>query len=230
MLVIGAGPAGLVAALSAARSKARVVLVDENATLGGRAIDDASEIDGKPAKEWVQAVGARTRKPRQRAHPPPHDRLWQLRRRHLRRQSNASAITSTRHPRGVPRQRVWRIVAKQTVLASGATERPLVFGSNDRPGVMLAGAVRTYINRFGVLPGRRVIVFTNNDYGATTATDLKRAGAEVVAIVDTRRQPSDVVKRIAGEAQTRLISGGVVAGALGRHTRYGRRRPHQLWR
>jgi glycine cleavage system aminomethyltransferase T len=93
-----------------------------------------------------------------------------------------------------------------------------VFGNNDRPGVMLAGAVRTYINRFGVVPGRRVIVFTNNDYGATTVADLKRAGADIVALVDTRSQSSEMTKRLAGEAQTRLISGGVVVGALGRHS------------
>ena len=86
--------------------------------------------------------------------------------------------------RGKPRQRLWRIVAKQAVLAAGATERPVVFGGNDRPGVMLAGAVRTYINRYGVVPGRGAVVFANNDYAATTASELKRAGAEVVAIVD----------------------------------------------
>ena len=78
------------------------------------------------------------------------------------------------------------------MLASGATERPIVFGDNDRPGVMLAGAVRTYINRYGVVPGDHVVVFTNNDYGATTVTDLVRAGVEVVALVDSRPKPSDL--------------------------------------
>lgn len=216
VLVIGGGPAGLIAALAAARSKARVVLVDENASLGGRAVDDASEIDGKPAREWVDAA---------------ERELSGLENVRILRRTTAfgsydggtfGAIERVSDhlaaaPVGVPRQRVWRIVAKKTVLASGATERPLVFGNNDRPGVMLAGAVRTYINRFGVLPGKRVIVFTNNDYGATTVTDLKRAGAEVVALVDTRPQPSEMTKRLAGEAQTRLISGGVIVGALGRH-------------
>ena len=89
-------------------------------------------------------------------------------------------------PSGQPRQRLWRIVAKQAVLASGATERPIVFGGNDRPGVMLAGAVRAYLNRYGVVPGQKAVVFGNNDSAATTVTELDRAGVEVVALVDCR--------------------------------------------
>ncbi len=91
-----------------------------------------------------------------------------------------------RAPRGQPRQRLWRLVAKKVVLATGATERPIVFGGNDLPGVMLAGAVRTYINRFGVVPGKTRVVFANNDDAATTVTELRRAGAKVVALVDSR--------------------------------------------
>ena len=79
--------------------------------------------------------------------------------------SSASMIISRTAPQAEPRQRLWRIVAKQAVLAAGAIERPLVFGDNDRPGVMLAGAVRTYVNRFAVVPGRQAVVFTNNDDG-----------------------------------------------------------------
>ncbi len=119
-------------------------------------------------------------------------------------------------PQGVPRERLWRIVAKETVLASGATERPMVFGGNDRPGVMLAGAVRTYINRYGVAPGRRAVVFTNNDYGATTIRDLKRAGIEVAALVDSRKTPSTAVLSLAATTRTKLISGAVVLGVKGR--------------
>ena len=77
-------------------------------------------------------------------------------------------------PAHQPRQRLWRIVAKRAVLAAGAIERPIVFGGNDRPGVMLAGAVRTYVNRYGVAPGRRAAVFTDNDDGWRTAADLAR--------------------------------------------------------
>jgi heterotetrameric sarcosine oxidase alpha subunit len=215
VLVIGGGPAGLAAAKAAARTSARVILVDENAALGGRALDDAAEIGGNPAHEWVRAVEAELAR-------NPEVRI-------LKRTTvfgtydggtyGALERVSDHLPQpapGAPRQRLWRIVAKRVVLAAGATERPIVFGGNDRPGVMLAGAVRTYINRFGVVPGRRVVVFTNNDYGATTVSDLKRAGADVVALVDSRRNVSGVVERIAGESGTRLIAGAVVTGTRGR--------------
>ncbi|MDQ8700704.1 sarcosine oxidase subunit alpha family protein [Hyphomicrobium sp. LHD-15] len=228
VLVIGGGTAGLAAALAAARTNARVILVDENATLGGRGVDDGADINGNPAHEWVRTVEAELSS-------APNVRI--LRRTTafgtydggtygaVERVSDHLAVAA----QGVPRQRLWRIVAKETVLASGATERPVVFGGNDRPGVMLAGAVRTYINRFGVLPGRRAVVFTNNDYGASTVAALKRAGAEVVALVDSRAQISDEVKRIASEAGARLLLGAVVTGTLGKkrvtgvtiHTRTG---------
>jgi sarcosine oxidase subunit alpha len=213
-LVIGGGPAGLMAALAAAQSGKRVVLADEHPALGGRAIDDASTIDGRPALEWVRST---------------EQQLTKLGVTILRRTSVFGTYDGGTYgaiervsdhlaaaPEHQPRQRIWRIVAKRAVLASGATERPIVFGDNDRPGVMLAGAVRTYINRYGVVPGNRVIVFTNNDYGATTAADLARAGATVVALVDSRPQPSATVSRVASAIGTRLLNGAVVTRATGR--------------
>jgi len=214
VLVIGAGPAGLMAAEAAARTGARVILVDESPALGGRGIDDGATIGGKPAHEWVRAVEAELSR---------SETVRILRRTTafgtydggtygaIERVSDHLAET----PRGVPRQRLWRIVARETVLASGATERPVVFGGNDRPGVMLAGAVRTYINRYGAIPGRRAVVFTNNDFGAATVADLKRAGADVVALIDSRSRPSNEIKSIASAAGARLIAGGVVTGTLG---------------
>ncbi len=214
VLVIGGGPAGLMAAVAAARTNARVVLVDENATLGGRAVDDGSDIGGNPAHEWVRAIEAELAR---------SETVRILRRTTAFGQYDGNTYGAVERvsdhlsfaANGVPRQRLWRIVAKKVVLASGATERPLVFGGNDRPGVMLAGAVRTYINRFGVVPGHRAVVFTNNDYGATTAAALKRAGAEVVALVDSRPHATDAVKRVAMDTGTKLILGGVVTGAIG---------------
>ncbi len=214
VLVIGGGPAGLMAALAAARTNARVVLVDENANLGGRAVDDGSEIGGNPASEWVRTVEAeldRSENVRILRRTTAFGQYDGSTYGAIERVSDHLAVAAN----GAPRQRLWRIVAKKVVLASGSTERPLVFGGNDRPGVMLAGAVRTYINRFGVVPGYRAIIFTNNDYGATTAVDLKRAGADVVALVDSRAEATETVKRIARDTGTRVILGGVVTGAIG---------------
>ena len=92
-------------------------------------------------------------------------------------------------PEHEPRQRAWKIVAKRAVLAAGALERPIAFGNNDRPGVMLAGAARTYINRYAAAPGRRLAVFTNNDDGWRTAEDARAAGIEIAAVVDSRSEP-----------------------------------------
>lgn len=214
VLIIGGGAAGLMAALAAGRSGARVVLADENFYLGGRSVCEDSEIDGKSPAAWVSAVEAELA-------AMPEVRI--LRRTTVFGTYDTGTYGAVERvsdhlasaPVGTPRQRLWRIVAKQTILASGATERPIVFGGNDRPGVMLAGAVRTYINRFGVVPGRRAIVFTNNDDGATTIVDLKRAGAAVVALVDSRPEASPYVRELARKEGVRLIEGGAIVDALG---------------
>ena len=117
-------------------------------------------------------------------------------------------------PEFEPRQRLWRIVARQTVLASGAIERPLVFGNNDLPGVMLAGAVRTYVNRHAAIPGRRAVVFTDNDDGWTTARDLVAAGLEVAAVVDPRE--ASVVRALAHTVPHVEAIAGEVSQAEGR--------------
>lgn len=215
VLVIGAGPAGLAAAASAARTGARVIIADEHANLGGRAIDDRSVIDGVAADQWVAQIDGLLREfpatrvlPRTTVFGTYDTGTYGA----VERVSDHLA-----RPRpGTPRQRLWRIVARQAILAAGATERPIVFGGNDKPGVMLAGAVRTYINRFGVAPGRRAVVFTNNDYGATTVADLTRAGVEVEALIDSRAKPSDHVRRLVAETRVRFIPGAAVADAKGK--------------
>src|SRR5688572_5550917 len=95
----------------------------------------------------------------------------------------------------LPRQRLWRVRAREVVLATGSIERPLTFHENDRPGIMLAGGVRTFMHRYGVLPGRRIVVFTNNDSGWDAAIDMVRAGGDVAAVVDLRSDLGPVQDR-----------------------------------
>ncbi len=214
VLIIGAGPAGLSAALAAGRSGARVILVDENFALGGRLLGDEVKLDGLSGLDWVRQTAAELR-------TLPEVRV--LLRTTLTGAYDSGTFSAIERvadhvPKPAPhtpRQRLWRIVAQRTIVATGATERPIVFGNNDLPGVMLASAVRIYINRFGVTPGRNAVVFTTNDDGARTAIDLHAAGARVAAIVDARPDPSAAVRKIAEATGARLIS-GVVTDAQGR--------------
>lgn len=215
VLVIGGGPAGIAAALNAGRSGARVILADENSAFGGRAIDDGSEISGKPAAHWVMSAMADLAAMKD-VRILPRTTVFGV----YDSGTYGAVERVTDHlptsPAGQPRQRLWHIIAKQSVLAAGATERPIVFGNNDRPGVMLAGAVRTYINRYGVRPGQRAVVFANNDYAASTVTALDKAGVDVVAIVDSRAEPSAYVREIADATETRLMSGSVITSVSGK--------------
>jgi heterotetrameric sarcosine oxidase alpha subunit len=116
---------------------------------------------------------------------------------------------------GQPRQRLWKIVAKHAVLATGAIERPVVFGGNDRPGVMMASAVASYVNRFAAAPGRRALVFTATDSGWKTAGDLVRAGVDVAAVVDPR--PADARRTaLAKELGVEALLGAVVTEVHGK--------------
>lgn len=183
VLVVGGGPSGLAAALSAARSGARVVLLDEQQELGGSLLSARTElVDGRPASEWLTEATTRlaagpevTVLTRTLAFGSYDDNYV------LAVEDRAAGCSS-----GVSRQRVWHIRAGQVILATGAHERPLVFAGNDTPGVLLAGAVRTYLNRYAVAPGRRAVVATTNDGAYDTVEDLIAAGVEVVAVLDAR--------------------------------------------
>ncbi|MDQ2065716.1 sarcosine oxidase subunit alpha family protein [Xinfangfangia sp. CPCC 101601] len=190
LLVIGAGPTGLMAALVAARSGADVILAEENPHLGGRLIDDAGQIDGEPAALWVARVEAELRS-------LPNVRI-------MTRTAVTGAydngtfgalervgLHKSARP-NLPRECFWRIVAKRSVLAAGALERPIAFPMNDRPGIMMASAVRSYMNRYGVVPGKRVTLFANTDAARDTARQLIAAGVSVAAIIDPRADASSV--------------------------------------
>jgi sarcosine oxidase subunit alpha len=215
VLVIGAGPAGLTAALSAGRTGARVMLVDENQELGGQLLNEREEIDGAPALEWVANAEAELAampdvtilKHTMATGLYDHDYVSLV--------ENRSDVISADQD-GLTRQRFWRVRAKNTILATGAMERPLIYSDNDRPGSMLASAVRAYVNRYGVVPGSRHVIFTNNDDAYRTALDLKAAGADVACVIDIRPDPDGELVTRTIEAGIEVIDQSAITGVIGK--------------
>jgi len=209
LLVVGAGPAGLSAALLAGASGARVILADEDFKPGGRLNAEQLSVNDQAGSEWVSEA---------------LNRLSQMD--NVRIMSRTTVYGAYDHgvygalerktdhllnSDNLPRQVLWRIYSKRCVVCAGATERGIAFGNNDRPGIMLAGSVRAYVNRWGVTPGKQVAVFTNNDNGWRTASDLVESGVEVTAVIDSRN--IDVPVNVSGAS---IIMGASVVDTKGR--------------
>ncbi|MBO0332619.1 sarcosine oxidase subunit alpha family protein [Sneathiella sp. CAU 1612] len=208
LLIVGAGPSGLAAALTAGRAGAEVILAEEDFALGGRLLAESGILTDRLASDWIEEVTAE-----------------------LVALPNVRLMTRTtvfgQYDHGIfgavervsdhipepqpnkPRQILWRIYSKRALLNAGATERPIPFENNDRPGIMLAGAMRAYANRWAVTAARNVVVFTNNDDGHRTARDLSEKGVDVAAVVDCRHNAPT-------SADFEVIEGAEVIGSRGR--------------
>ena len=207
VLVVGAGPAGLAAAREAGRSGARVVLADEDSLPGGTLLGSADTgWLGETTAELEALDNVRVLTRTTVTGYFDHNFLIALER--------VTDRLGPHAPAHLPRQRLWRIRAGRVVLATGAPERPLAFANNDRPGVMLAGAVRAYVNRFAVLPGKRAVVVTDNDSAYATALDLHRHGVEIAAVVDLR--PESEEPPGSREAGLEILRGHAVVDTAGR--------------
>ena len=212
VLVVGGGIAGLAAACAAGERGARVLLVEQNADWGGRAMVDGPEIDGMPADEWVKnAIEALENMPNVDMRPRCmgagiYDHGYAL---------AYERLTDHAPDQEGPRHRLWRIRANQIVTATGAIERPLSFAGNDVPGVMLASAIRDYVVNYGVSVGDRTVVVTNNDDAYRTAIILKQAGLEVPVIVDARVQVDGELIDEARDLGIRIETGKGIAKVIG---------------
>jgi sarcosine oxidase, subunit alpha len=211
VLVVGGGPAGVAAALAAARTGARVILAHDQPSLGGGLLSRPLWIDGEPAAGWVDRASAELA-----AWPEvrvlvrttvtgyyDHRYLVAVQ----RRTDHVGEASSS-----VARQRLWHIRAGQIVLATGAHERGVLFADNDRPGVMLAGAAAGYAWRYGVRPGRRAVVFGTHDGALRSALDLAEAGVDVAAVLDARPSPGRPWVRALTERGVTVHTGRGVVG------------------
>ncbi|EGD41433.1 sarcosine oxidase, alpha subunit, partial [Nocardioidaceae bacterium Broad-1] len=218
VLVIGAGPTGLAAARTAAASGARVILVDDQPELGGSLLSARDlEIDDVDSDTWLRGVAEElaaapevtvlTRTNAFGSYDANYVIALESRLDHLDGPAKEALA-------GLSRQRLWHIRAQQVIIATGAHERPLVFGNNDRPGVMLASAVRTYLNRYGVAAGSNVLLATTNDSAYEVAADLAGAGVAVAAVVDARAERSEAARR-AEEAGIEVVLGSAVLDTAG---------------
>ncbi len=205
VLIVGGGPGGIQAALEAGRQGLRVILCDEQSELGGGLLAQAEpRIDGLDELASLPEVRVLSRTTCTGYYD--HNYLLLLER--------VTDHLAEPDP-DLPRQRLWRVRASEVVLATGAIERPLIFAGNDRPGVMLASAARSFTNRHAVRLGERVVVFTNNDTAYAAALDLMDAGVAIGCIVDARPDPSGRLVDQVRTAGIRLRSGSVVTGTEG---------------
>ena len=184
ILIIGAGASGLSAALTAASSGAKVILADEDFLMGGRLNTETLKIDGISGSEWAKNAVTKLSAMKNVTLMPDTTIFGVYD--HGIYGAIENRASESREDNDKPRQVNWRIYAKRSILCAGAIERSIAFGNNDRPGIMLASAVRAYLNRFAVATGQKISVYTNNDDGWQTAKDLTLKGVKVVSVIDSR--------------------------------------------
>lgn len=207
LLIIGAGPAGLSAALAAARSGLRIILVNDQAETGGSLLWSDISVERRSGAYWARKM---TRRLEIADHITVLDRT--------------TAVAAWDHGfftavqdvgTGPVSQVLWKIRSRRTVLASGAIEQPILFPDNDRPGIMLADSARQYLNRYAVRPGRNAVILTNNDSAYRASHDLNASGVRVKAIIDVRQKVPNETARRAREQGIEVLAGHDVTGTRG---------------
>ena len=199
ILIIGSGPAGLTAAMIAAKSGKKILLVDEKPEHGGSLVgsnNEVTNIDNKTPKEWIQKTYSELLKNKNikilnRTTVAAYHNY-----NYLIMMQNLTDHLNENDKKNKIRQRLWKVRAKKVIIATGSIERPMIFDCNDRPGIMLSSAVRKYLNHYGVKCGNNVVIFSNNDDAYETALSLHNKGVKINTIIDIRKESQgELVKK-----------------------------------
>lgn len=213
VLVVGAGPSGLAAALEATRRGARIILVEADIEVGGALLRD-QEMIGAPASDWVATVVAALGASPDTVVLTATTAAMLMDQNGMILSQRIAAHLPVEERGSLPEQRLWHVRARHIILATGALERPIVFQDNDRPGIMLAGAARAYLRRYALAP-ERGLVFTTNDDAYRTALDWHEAGVPVAGIIDVRAGGDGALRRHAVAAGIAVHNASVVESTTG---------------
>ena len=221
VLIVGGGPAGITAALMAAKSGNKILLVDEKPEFGENLLSSSKEnikINDLSPAEWIKVkrkelLNFKNIKTLNRTTVSAYHNYNYL----IMMQSLTDHL-SENEKKGKIRQRLWKVRAKKVILATGSIERPLVFDGNDRPGIMLSSAVKKYLNFYGVKCGNKIVIFTNNDSAYETAIELHNKNSKVQAIVDIREESSGDLPKKCNELGLKIYWKHTIVSSSG-HTK-----------
>jgi len=213
VLIVGSGPSGLASALAAAKNGARVILAEDKSKFGGSLLTDQVTIGNKTGKEWADETIEQLKsmpnvvvKSRSQVFGYYDHNMMVMFERTKDHIESPNKYT--------PRQKLWYIRAKEVVVSTGSIERPLVFGNNDRPGILLASAAKEYIKKYGVLVGKKPIIFTNNDSAYDTAIEFKKNGVNPL-VIDVRKDSESTVVKEAKDLDIAIKFSHAVANTKG---------------
>ncbi len=213
LLIAGSGPSGLASAYAAAQNGARVILAEDKSRFGGSLLTSEVTIGNQSGQEWAEKIISEL-KSMPNVVVKNRSQVFGYYDHNMLVMSERVSDHLPKTDKYIPKQRLWYIRAKEVVISSGSIERPLVFGNNDAPGVMLSSAAKEYLKIYGVLVGKKPIIFTNNDSGYETAIEFKKNGVDPI-ILDTRKEANSEIIKEAKELNINIKFSYVVVAAKG---------------
>ncbi len=213
LLIAGTGPSGLASAYAAAQNGARVILAEDKSRIGGSLLVNEVTIGNQSGQEWAEKIISEL-KSMPNVIIKNRSQVFGYYDHNMLVMSERVSDHLPKTDKYTPKQRLWYIRAKEVIISSGSIERPLVFGNNDTPGVMLSSAAKEYLKVYGVLVGKKPIIFTNNDSGYETAIEFKKNGIDPL-ILDSRKNPDSEIIKEAKDLEISIKFSYVVVAANG---------------